>query len=154
MHLQLRFTIPWNSDLSKNKKFGSGRKKFLNPKYRDAKTGVFCALLSAMNKIGITRLPYTKTLIKIYCAKPNNRSDCINVSESICDAIKGKHGIGPDDNLFALEVDYIIDKTDPHIDIEIWSTTLNDMSICPECLNLKDPNQKCNCGCKRNRVIG
>ena len=152
MHKAIKFEIPYNMDISKNKKFIGKTKKILNPKYINAKEEIYWICKSKLKKIGLTRLPKTKILVSLEVFKPNNRGDVINLTEGICDALK--KSIDVDDNMYSLFVDWEIDKNKPRINVTLYCQSPKDQVICPNCLILKNPSDPCiKCGSKAKRIF-
>ena len=109
----INFTIPFLTVLSKNRRSAFKGNKMKNPEHAAAQD-----LVSYKFKKELMLSPEAikgKCLVQIIAYKPNMRFDCINLVNPICDALKVC--LDFDDNYFACNADWAIDKKNPRIEI-------------------------------------
>lgn len=135
MIFQLMFTVPFNPFLSKNRKLKTGRGRvYVDPKHRAACMAVETACARAMCEYDKSKLPRTKTFIRIHTFKPDNRSDCVNLIDGICDAISTPLGVN--DRWFSAMIDWEIDRTHPRVEVRVYSLVDHDQKVDPKTLRL------------------
>lgn len=117
MKIELR--TPFSFDYSKNKTWGHNRRgfKYIRNEARRIRDNL---LVELKNQVGKKKFEKRKVYITLLIVKPTMRGDCINFIDSICDVIK--KAIEIDDNMFALSVDWEINKDKPYINIVIEQT--------------------------------
>lgn len=111
----IKFELPLDWQLSKNRKFIGRTKKVLNPKYVMAKSLVAWELRRQLSKTKET-FEKRKIWVKILVVKANLRGDGHNLIEGVCDAIKTEIKI--DDNVYSGSWDWDLGK-DEKLIIEI-----------------------------------
>lgn len=79
--------------------------------------GIAMLVRGERNRQGCTFRKGVKTWVRIMVYRPDMRSDPINFMDVIADGIKV--GLGIDDNMFAVVVDWELEKGNPGITIEI-----------------------------------
>ena len=110
-----KITIPYNIALSKNAMHGlGGGKLYLNPETKAEMDAI--AYLIRPPFYGYT-FTDAKIYVRIMVYRPDMRGDAQNFVDAICDGIKV--GIGRDDNVFAVSVDWELDPDNPRIEIEV-----------------------------------
>lgn len=115
----ISFNVPYDSNLSKNRRYAFYKSKFKNPKHKKAQE----LITKEFEKLYLKSKPAIKgkTIIKIYCYKKDMRGDISNFINPINDAIKVV--LPYDDNYFINITDYEIDKENPKINISITYET-------------------------------
>lgn len=111
----LRFWVPFDGNLSKNRKLKVTRegRVYTNSDTRHIMERITQLVLSSQIKWNINKI-----YLEIIVQKPNMRGDAINFLDAIADAVK--KGLPLDDNWFAVEkIDWEIVKKDPRIYISI-----------------------------------
>jgi len=131
--LYAKFVVPWDSNYSKNRRFGFNRAGgvFKKKEVSDLERNIITEL-----KLTNFKWRVNKVYLDIMVEKPSMRSDAINVLDTIADAIK--KGIGLDDNWFSVErLDWSINKTNPKIWIAIGQRN-EDRYPCSSCGQFKE----------------
>ena len=117
-----KITIPYNMALSKNARHGySGSNVYVNPATRAEMDAISYLIRPEFYGYIWTD---AKIYVRIMVYRPDVRGDPINFQDAICDAIKV--GIGRDDNVFAVSVDWELDTEEPRIVIEVEQETVDD----------------------------
>ena len=108
-------TVPYSMALSKNVSHGYGHGRV----YVSRETKAEMDAISYMLRPKFYGYEWTdgKIYVRIKVYRPDLRSDPQNFVDTICDAIKA--GIGRDDNVYAVSVDWEFDEDNPRIDIEV-----------------------------------
>lgn len=129
------FSVPYSISASKNGRFGfrNGTGLFVT---RDSRT--FAAEVEAATRSAIkgVRVAHNKLWLSFFVEKENQKSDAVNVVDTMCDAIK--RAVELDDRWFCIDrVDWCVKKTDPRIVIRIGQTTTEDAIVCSHCGQIK-----------------
>ena len=113
--MKAKITIPYDTALSKNVMHGYGRGKV----YVNKATQAAMDAISYLIRPQCYGYKWTdeKIYVRIMVYRPDNETDPANFVDAICDGIKV--GIGRDDNIYAVSVDWEFDEDNPRIDIEV-----------------------------------
>ena len=113
--MKAKITVPYDTALSKNAMHGFGRGKV----YVKGPTQAAMDAISYLIRPQCYGYKWTdeKIYVQIMVYRPDMRGDPQNFVDTVCDAIKV--GIGRDDNIYAVSVDWALDEDNPHIDIEV-----------------------------------
>lgn len=140
-YLALRFTSPFNSDISKNRKYTVNRynhKIVISTKYKKAFGEIQFVVQQAMEKAGIESFPMSKLYIVAKVYKPNNRFDAANLIDGLFDVLDKT--IGVNDRYYSGAFDWDIDKNNPRIEVAIFLDSLIEQKIDHNTLKLVDKN--------------
>jgi hypothetical protein len=116
----IRFSVPYDPNLSKNKRYADKRSKRLNPRHITAREQVawYCKL--AYRKSGEKIPPGTKVWFSVCVCKPNHCSDGHNMMDDFLDACASVIRI--DDRWFSIALwDWEINRENPHIECSIYT---------------------------------
>ena len=95
---------------------GAG-KLFNNDATQRLMDGIAMLVRGERNKQGCTFIKGVKTWVRIKVYRPDMRGDPINFMDVICDGVKV--GLGIDDNVYAVEVDWELEPGNPGITVEV-----------------------------------
>lgn len=113
----IKFTIPFESGISKNKKYVSKTSKVLHPDYRRIKNSI--ALISKLKSKGKEFKNKIDTCIIIVVYLPNKRHDAHNCLQCLLDGLQ--EGIGVTDNYYQMvNLERHYDKDNPRIEVTCW----------------------------------
>lgn len=125
------FSIPYSLNASKNRRWSNSGHGvvYLSKEVRSFEASLIIMARQALRE---TKVHQAKLWVGIFVQKPNNKSDAINVVDTICDALK--KAVGLDDRWFCLSrVDWEIQKHDPQIYIRVSQEVERDMIACSHC---------------------
>jgi Holliday junction resolvase RusA-like endonuclease len=122
--MKFSFTIAYDTNLSKNKKFcGANQGRLVqSTSYKKAKERVIYEMKEALrvHPHPVKFFPKEKVYISATFFRPDLRSDIQNFQEAICDCISKV--IGVDDRYFAFKSwDWEVDKESPGVYITVFS---------------------------------
>lgn len=129
---KIALKIPFDINFSKNALWrGIGRGHvFIRKEVKDVKNNLIAEITKFMKEGNIT-FKQNKVYVSLYVAKPNARSDAINLIDSIMDSIK--EAIGVDDRWFCIErLDWTIVKENPFIFVSIGQKD-EELQVCSYC---------------------
>ncbi len=113
-------TLPIDPSLSKNRSktvHYVGKKAIirLSQEYKTAKTYYTQLMRNAFQNYPLRER--VKLMVHIHMYKQDNRMDCINFVDGLCDALQD--AIKINDRYYSLSIDWSIDKTYPRFEMEI-----------------------------------
>ena len=114
----IKIEIPYMITLSKNQ---SHRNIAINKRvptkaYTKALKAIAILIKGQMNK---SKVSFTegKVWLNIMIYRPNMRGDPANFIDALCDGVKG--ALGVDDRYYSVNLDWVLDKDNPRITIEV-----------------------------------
>jgi len=114
----LSFSVPYDPNLSKNKRYADKRSKHINPKHKAAREAVAWWCKIAMQKAGIRQAPVVKLWFSVTVFMPNHCADSHNFIDDFFDACEPILGV--DDRWYAIaKWDFAFDKKNPRIECSI-----------------------------------
>lgn len=130
------FTVDYTRQASKNARFNYSRLAAGPSVTKSVKAYQQYVALATKTAVKSLPLIQNKVWISLFVQKPDNKSDAINVVDTVCDGIRD--GLGLDDRWFCLDqVNWSIAKTNPNITIRIGQEAGENVIICTHCGELK-----------------
>jgi len=130
------FSVPYSLAASKNRRWSLNGKSgvYLSKSVRSYSDMIIAATKAAMRGQTVVQ---NKLWLSFYVEKENQRSDAVNVVDTLCDAIKV--ALDLDDRWFCIDrVDWCVKKHDQNIIIKIGQTSLEHAIVCSHCGQIKE----------------
>lgn len=130
------FSVPLSSSSSKNARFNFSRLASgpaVTKAVKDYQSMIAYETKKALSGRTIVN---NKLWVSLFVFKSDNKSDAINVVDTVCDGIRD--GAGIDDRWFSIDqVNWAIRKRNPQIVIRIGQETDSDVLVCSHCGDLR-----------------
>ncbi len=127
---EITVRVPYSRSASKNRRWHPYAGRFVLD--GDVKKYEEVVGLLVKRAVKGRKVNQNKIWVSFFVQKPDHTSDCVNVVDTLCDAIKG--AIGVDDRWFSLGlVDWEIKKENPEIFIKIAQEHDWDAQACSHC---------------------